>query len=113
MRKWPVAALQRALLRPLQIGRLGPDLMNGEPDCSLSRVSFGSFSDLDAALVKVRFMPLNGRDRRKGQDASVASLAGLLPVVDLMDKHLRLEHGTSALEPSLTSIPKRSHGLVG
>lgn len=99
MRKWLVAALQRALLRPLQIGRLSPDSMNGEPDCSLSRVSFGSFSDLDAARVKVRFMPLNGQGRREAKTHAWL-LWAYCRLVDLMDERLRVERWTSALEPS-------------
>ena len=72
--------------------------MNG--DRSRSRVRFGSFSDLDAGLVKVRFMPLNGRARRKAKTQAWLLWQAYCRLVDLMDEHLRLEHGTSALEPS-------------
>ena len=86
MRKWLVAALQRALLRPLQIGRLSPDSMNGEPDCSLSR---------DAALVKVGFMPLNGQGRREAKTHAWL-LWAYCRLVDLMDERLRVERWTRA-----------------
>jgi hypothetical protein len=71
--------------------------MNGEADCSLSRVSFGSFSDLDAARVKVRFMPLNGQGRREAKTHAWL-LWAYCRLVDLMDERLRVERWTSALE---------------
>ena len=67
MRKWLVAALQRALLRSLTDRSFNPGFNERRTNCSLSRVSFGSFSNLNAALVKVGFMPLNGRGRREAK----------------------------------------------
>ena len=67
MRKWLVAALQRALLRLLTDRSFNPGFNERRTRLLAEPCSFGSFSDLDAARVKVRFMPLNGRGRREAK----------------------------------------------